>query len=378
MAGNIFSSVPRALERFDIVTFLSIPAGAGQLAANLLLLYLGYSIRALVLAGVAIQGLVLIAYIAVARHLVPGLGSPTWDRAALRQLLRFGGFVSISQVAGPILAHAEKFMMASLLTLGAVGFYSVPYNLVWAFTIIPGSISGVLFPTFSRLTMEGDHQNRSRLFLRSTKYVFAVILPVAVALAVFSGKFLAAWMGPPFALHSTAVLQVLAIAVIVNSVAGPAYYALQAVGRPEIPALFHLVELCLHLPICFFLIRRYGVLGGAIAWAARVALDTLLLTVAFTRMSNIPYRAFLSRALLRPAVAAAVLFPFIYVSAYWLPDLSRIATLLVIAAVGLTYWVGVCALTLDRKEKRHLGALSAHWIHRPGLMPAAPPPVKIS
>ena len=180
MMGGIFSSVPRALERFDIVTFLSIPVGAGQLALNLLLLYFGYSIRALVIGGVVIQSLVLAAYIGIARHLLPSLGRPAWDRRALRQLLGFGSLVSVSQVVGPVLTHVEKFIIGSVLTLGAVAFYSVPYNLVWALTIIPGSISGVLFPAFSRLTVEGDHGRRSHLLVRSTKYVFTAILPIAV------------------------------------------------------------------------------------------------------------------------------------------------------------------------------------------------------
>jgi O-antigen/teichoic acid export membrane protein len=378
MMGSIFASVPRALERFDIVTFLSIPAGAGQLAVNLLLLYLGYSIRALVIGGVVIQSLVLVAYIGIARHLVPSLGRPTWDWSALRQLLRFGSLVSISQVVGPVLTHVEKFIIGSMLTLGAVAFYSVPYNLVWAFTIIPGSISGVLFPTFSRLTVEGDHRRRSHLLVRSTKYVFTAILPIAVVVAIFSRRFLAAWMGADFAQHSTAVLQVLAFAVVINSVAAPAYQGLQAMGRPGIPAAFHILEVCLHIPLCFFLIGRYGVLGGAIAWTVRVGLDTLLLTVAFTRVTEISYRSFLSRALLRPAMAAAGLLPVVCVAAYCLPGLHRVATILAIASVGLVYWVGVFALTLDHEDMRHVKLLTARWAHWPGLIPAAEPPVKIT
>ena len=98
MMGSIFASVPRALERFDIVTFLGIPAGIGQLALNLLLLYLGYSIRALVIGGVVIQSFVLAAYIGVAYRLLRPLGRPTWDRLTLRQLLGFGSLISISQV----------------------------------------------------------------------------------------------------------------------------------------------------------------------------------------------------------------------------------------------------------------------------------------
>jgi O-antigen/teichoic acid export membrane protein len=378
MMGSIFSSVPRAFERFDIVSYLSVPAGVGQLAVNVLLLYFGYSIRSLVGGGVAIQTLVLVAYIGVARHLLHPLGRPVFCRRALRELLGFGGLVSVSQVVVPVLAHVEKFIIGRVLTLSAVAFYSVPYNLVWSLTYIPGSVSGVLFPAFSRLTVEGDHGRRSQLLVRGTKYVLAAILPVAVVLAIFSRKFLAAWMGPDFAARSTGVLQVLAFAVVVNSVSDPAYQALQAMGRPGIPAAFNILEVFIHVPLCFFLIGRYGVLGGAIAWAVRVSLNSLLLTAAFTRVTGISYRSFVSGALLRPAAAAAGLLPVVLAAAYWFPELNRVATILAMAAVGSVYWTGVFALSLDREDRRHLGPLAARWIHWPGLMPAAPPPVKIT
>ena len=378
MMGSIFSSVPRALERFDIVSYLSVPAGVGQLVLNLLLLYFGYSIRALVVGGVVIQTLVLVANIGVACHLLYPLGRPVFDRAALRQLLGFGGLVSISQVVVPVLAHLEKFIIGRVLTLSAVAFYSVPYNLVWALTYIPGSVSGVMFPAFSRLTVEGDHGRRSYLLVRGTKYVLAAILPVAVVLSIFSHRFLAAWMGPEFALRSTEVLQVLAFAVVINSVSDPAYQALQAMGRPGIPAAFNVLEVCIHIPLCFVLIGRYGVLGGAIAWAVRVSLNSLLLTVAFTRVTGMSYGSFVSGALLRPAVAAAALLPLVCAAAYWFPDLNRVATILGMTAVGLIYWTGVFALALDREDRHHFRMFTGRWIHWPGLMPAAPPPVKIT
>ena len=185
-------------------------------------------------------------------------------------------------------------------------------------------------------------------------------------------------MGRDFAVHSTAVLQILAFAVVINSISVPSYQALQAMGRPGIPAAFHVLEVCLHVPLCFFLIGRYGVLGGAMAWVVRVSLDTLLLTAAFTRVTGIRYRSFVAGALLRPAAAAAGLLPMVVLAAYWFPELNRVAALLAMAIVGLIYWTGVFALSLDPEDRRQLRMLNARWIHWPGLMPAAAPPVKIT
>jgi hypothetical protein len=82
--------------------------------------------------------------------------------------------------------------------------------------------------------------------------------------------------------------------------------------------------------------------------------------------------------LLRPAAAAAALLPLVGAAAYWFPELNRVATILSMAAAGLVYWMAVFCLSLDRDDRRHLGMLTARWIHWPGLIPAAPPPVKIT
>ena len=140
--------------------------------------------------------------------------------------------------------------------------------------------------------------------------------------------------------------------MVVNSVSDPAYQALQAMGKPEIPAAFHVLEVCIHVPLCFALIGRYGVLGGAIAWAVRISLNSLLLTVAFARVTKISYRSFLAGALLRPAASAIALLPLVGAAAYWFPGLPRVATILAMAAVGLIYWTGVFALALNREDRR--------------------------
>ena len=114
-------------------------------------------------------------------------------------------------------------------------------------------------------------------------------------------------MGPDFAVHSTAVLQVLAFAVVINSVAAPSYQALQAMGRPGNPGrLSHFGGVPPH-PAVLFSDRtlwsdgRCDRVGGA-SLSGYVAADGRLYAGG-----GISYRSFLSRALLRPAIAATAL-----------------------------------------------------------------------
>jgi O-antigen/teichoic acid export membrane protein len=52
---------------------------------------------------------------------------------------------------------------------------------------------------------------------------------------------------------------------------------LQSVGRPDLTAKSHLLELPVYLVAIFFLARHFGITGVAVAWLLRVLLDSFLL-----------------------------------------------------------------------------------------------------
>ena len=62
------------------------------------------------------------------------------------------------------------------------------------------------------------------------------------------------WLGPEFAQHSFRVLQWLAVGVFINSLAQVPFSLLQGVGRPDITATLHLIELPLYLGVLWWLI----------------------------------------------------------------------------------------------------------------------------
>jgi O-antigen/teichoic acid export membrane protein len=72
-------------------------------------------------------------------------------------------------------------------------------------------------------------------------------------------------------------LQVVAAGALLNASAWLALATVQANGRPDLPAKFYLLELLAYLPVAWLLVSRYGAVGAAWAWTARVTLDAVLL-----------------------------------------------------------------------------------------------------
>jgi hypothetical protein len=62
-----------------------------------------------------------------------------------------------------------------------------------------------------------------------------------------------------------------------NCMAHVPFTHLQSVGRPDVTAKFHLMELPVYIVMLLFLARSWGITGVAVAWLLRVMIDTILL-----------------------------------------------------------------------------------------------------
>ena len=158
-------------------------------------------------------------------------------------------------------------------------------------------------------------------------------------------------MGAAFGDNSARAMQVLAFALVIGAVASIPYQFLQAVHRPDLTAKFHILELVIHIPLCFILIGAFGLTGAAVAWAVRVTLDFALLVKAATKHMEIGLPE-LFRASFRTTIVGALCgAPILIVARMAVKDTGRIATALIIAATGLIYFGGVIAMTLDKRDK---------------------------
>ena len=64
-------------------------------------------------------------------------------------------------------------------------------------------------------------------------------------------------------------------------------------GRPDLPAIFHLIELPIYVMLAWWCVRAYGVTGAALAWTLRVTLDAVLLFAAARMVGRFPLRSLL-------------------------------------------------------------------------------------
>jgi O-antigen/teichoic acid export membrane protein len=296
--------------------------------------------------------------------MVPNLLPPRGNAERLRSLLRFGGYVTVSQVVGPLLVHSEKVLIGAFATVDQLPYYALPYNLAWALTAVPTSLVSVIYPAMVRLLSTEDEAGLRETVRRSTRYIFVTLLGQVVLLMVYAREILTVWMGPAFAANASGCLRILAAAVLVNVIAWPAYQLLHAAGRADLTARYHLVELVIHIPVSMVLIWRLGVRGAALAWLLRVLLDSGLLMRAAAHVAGMP-ALFLAREMFgRGLLAAAGLLPLVWAARPWLEAGSRGETALFLAVIGVCYVPPIVWLGLGGEERRTILAVMKAFVAR--------------
>jgi O-antigen/teichoic acid export membrane protein len=278
--ATLLEGVMAAGQRFRLLALVRLFYGAlvylGPLLVTLLVNDLAVIADVLIIGRLACCAVFLVACAGI----VPGFfGAARVRWRHLVELYRFGGWVTVTGIVGPVMVYFDRFFVGAMLSTAAIPYYTVPFSLATRLAIIPNGITGVLFPELSSFVGRDD-QRVTRLFGQAIKYLFLVYFPLVLGLCLFAKELLGLWIGGDFATVAAPILQILALGLFVNGMAQIPFVLLQSVGRPDIPAKFHLIELPLYLLLLWACIEQFGIVGTALAWLGRSLADTIALFLA--------------------------------------------------------------------------------------------------
>ncbi len=224
------------------------------------------------------------------------------DPRTARELLGISRYLLVTGVADLIIYSFDRVVLAAFKGTAAVGLYEGavrPQNLMRQ---LQGTLVLTVTPVASVLSARDDRWRNQQLLTRGTRYVLAIVAPVAMVLTVLSAPILEAWLGPRFAGASTA-LSILAAYWLVGGSVSVAMSMLLAAGRVRAIARNAWLYALANLVLVLSLTPVLGLNGIAIG----IALPPTLLAPWFL---SIALREFdvsvadLARSALLPAYAS--------------------------------------------------------------------------
>lgn len=264
-------------QRFRLINLIRIPLGIATYLAPLAVLPFTQSLVAVVGVLITVRIIEFAVFMWCCLRILPVLREQIRvDRAMVRPLLTFGGWMTTSIIALPLMIHIDRFIVGATRTLTEVAYYANPAEIAVKFLIIPRAWVSAMFPPMTMHLAVGSSE-ADELFGRAVKLMLLVLFPPALALISIAPEFLLIWLGLEFAQNSSLVLQLLTAGVFVYAMSYLAFSLLQSAGRPDLPARWHLLELPFFAVAAWWMTKQYGMIGMAVTWGLRGLLDVLVL-----------------------------------------------------------------------------------------------------
>lgn len=271
--------VLEAHHRFDIVNIVRTPLAALTYLGPLVVLPYSNALPPVVMTLVLGRILMGIIYLAIILRMYPEiLCKYPFDMVVLKKLLSFGGWMTLSNIAGPLLLYLGRFVLAVVISAEAVSYFSTPYDVVINLLLIPGIFVNTLFPIFSE-KLNKDRNYVRVLYDRWMRYTFLVMVPLVLITFFLAGPGLSWWISETFAMKTHRIAEILVVGIFINSFGYISQALVQAYGRPDLTAKLHIAELAVYIPYLWWFVGRYGAEGAAIAWVIRVTISTIVLAV---------------------------------------------------------------------------------------------------
>lgn len=366
LVANGLRGVLEAAQRFDLVNYVKVPINVSIFLLPAVAIPFGAGLPGIVLLLVLVRLGAILGYLILCLKVFPILGQRcSLNFELFRPLLSYGGWITVSNLVSPIFTYVDRFFIGALLSMAAVSYYTAPYEAITrAGMILPGSLIATLFPAFSSLDAGAAKERIGDFYVRSVKLLLLLLGPPMLLVVVFGRAFLLFWLGADFADKSSLTLQILAMGVLVNALAVVPFGLLQGVGRPDVTAKFHLVELPVYAGMVWILIGRMGISGAALAWTLRVTLDALLLFGACRWFNLVSLRALSEKGLLRSVLVVAG-----FGLASFLTLLSHVTlTTQAVLVAGMLPFVGlgIWNFALDSSDRSLLVSATSHLVTKVG------------
>jgi O-antigen/teichoic acid export membrane protein len=279
-----FRGILEAVHRFDLVNAVKIPSSVFNYLGPVAVLFFTRDLAVVI--GLIVVGriIALFALFLLCLKVLPGPWSSfSFNPVAVKPLISFGSWLTISNLVTPIIVFMDRFIIGAVLSMSAVAYYVTPYEIVTKLWIFSASLLATLFPVFSALSVNPGKEIRE-LCVRATNYLTLAVAPIVAILVAYSHELLDLWIGADFAQQSSPVAQWLAVGVFISVLAQVPYAVLQAIGKADVPAKLQLAQLPLYALAIGYLVSRMGIVGVAIAWTLRAIVDMGLLSLAVEKL----------------------------------------------------------------------------------------------
>jgi O-antigen/teichoic acid export membrane protein len=268
---NAGLSVPaRAFERFKLLAIVQAISTVFFWLGALLFTYVGYGLLMILWWGsiVAILTLCILIFnnkeakftLTKFFHKITFIKKSQW---LLPNFLKFGFGTFIAQASSLITYHADKFLVAALVSPSAAGIYTACNMIASKLLVLVTAIAAFVFPRAVRLNVQGSNDDLKEVYMHATNACVLAAIVFGIPIIVLADPFLHLWLKADYDQEYILVIVLMAIGYFFASFSVVASNVSIGKGHSKMPAIFAVLGGAGTLLLCIILAPKYGIVGAA-------------------------------------------------------------------------------------------------------------------
>lgn len=279
--------------------------------------------------------------------------------SALNEIWRFAaGMMGISFVS-LISGQSDKIILSKMLTLEMFGYYMLAWTISGTLSRLVMPIRLALFPRLSQFVAAKDDFSIVVLYHKSCQLVSVIVLPIALALGLFSYEVFLLWTNSPeIAAQTHLVASLIIIGTTCNAMMNLPYSVQLAYGWTSLDLCLTGLMILILIPLLIWIVNLYGMIGGGVVWALlNVGYVLINVQIMHSRILKGEKSRWYWSDVLLPFLAA--LAPALIGKLFWAEPVSKTWMLIYIVIITcLSYISATLATPLVRQSFMNIAAHS--------------------
>jgi O-antigen/teichoic acid export membrane protein len=323
---GVFGGILEGLNRFYFVNVTNVAATLLRALLIVLALHFGYGLLAVAVITVALPLLSSVVRGVLALRVLPlRFGWNYVDRSAFGEIARYSGISFILMIAYKLRFKTDEIVIARMLTVGAVTFFSIGDRLVDYTGEVVSSLAQIFVPMSGQSDAKGDLVHLRKILIVGNRACAIIVFPITATLIILGKSVITAWVGEGYVRASYPVMITLLIPSTFAFAQAASPRILYGMAQHRSLAWVTGMEAIANVIISVALIRPLGIFGDALGTAIPLTCTALFFMPRhLCRKLNVRIRLFLRQAyalplaLCSPTVATLFLMRrWFFARTYW-------------------------------------------------------------
>jgi O-antigen/teichoic acid export membrane protein len=272
LTGGVFGAVLAALNRFDVLSTITMFQTILRAGGVLVILLSGRGLIALACWELVVLTLSAAALITTAVIIFPHsrVRPSRPDMTVLRMIWSYSFTTFIFMIAVQIITNTDSLVIGAFLSVTLVTFFAIGSSLISYGSQVSTALSTTFTPIASGLEASGRLDDLRRMLIKGSQATLALALPILAGLLFRGGTFIRLWMGPEYQVISEKIVWILSVSMFFAIADATAGSIMMAIDKHKPMARWAVFEAFFNLGLSILLAKKVGLYG--VAWGTSISM----------------------------------------------------------------------------------------------------------